>query len=51
VEQGDAAARQDTFFDSRAGGVHRVINAILALLYFDLGRATDSDRRRGLHRT
>src|SRR5580698_4485389 len=45
AEQSDAPARQDTFFDSRAGRVHRVINAILALLYLDLGCTTDADHR------
>src|ERR1700744_832437 len=45
TEQGDAAARQDTFLDSRAGRMHRVINAILALLHLDLGRAADADHR------
>src|SRR5262245_52504414 len=45
AEQGDAAARHDAFLDRGAGGVHRVINAILALLHLDLGRAADADHR------
>src|SRR6478735_1960268 len=32
AQQRDAAARDDAFFHSRAGRVHRVIHAILALL-------------------
>ena len=45
TEQGDAAARNDAFLDRRAGRMHRVINAILALLHFDFGRAADADHR------
>ena len=45
TEQGDAAARDDAFLDRRAGRMHRVINAILALLHLDLGRAADADHR------
>src|SRR6266481_6161950 len=45
TEQGDAAARNDAFFNRRTGRMHRVINAILALLHFDLGRAADADHR------
>ena len=45
TEQGDAAARQDAFLDRRAGRMHRIINAILALLHLDLGRAADADHR------
>src|SRR5882757_5906225 len=45
TEQGDAAARHDAFFNRRAGRMHRVINAILALLHFDFGRAADADHR------
>src|SRR6476661_1558025 len=45
TEQGDAAARQDAFFDGRPGRMHRVVNAILALLHLDLGRAADADHR------
>src|SRR3954451_16123705 len=45
AQQGDAAARYDAFFNSRTGRMHRVINAILALLDLDLGRAADADHR------
>src|SRR6202011_3426765 len=45
AEQGDAAARYDAFFHGRAGRMHRVINAILAFLHFDFGRAADADHR------
>src|SRR5579871_3618780 len=45
TQQRDAAARQDAFLDSRAGGMHRVINAVLALLHLDLGGAADADHR------
>ncbi len=40
-EQSDAAARDDAFLDGRAGRVESVVDAILALLDFDLGRAAD----------
>ncbi len=45
TQQGDAAARNDAFLDRRAGRMHRVVNAILALLDFDFGRAADADHR------
>src|SRR5438270_2062794 len=45
AQQGDAAARYDAFFNSRTGRMHRVINAILALLDLNLGRAADADHR------
>src|SRR5207237_1353404 len=45
TQQSDAAARYDAFFNRRAGRMHRVINAILALLDFDFGRAADADHR------
>src|SRR5216684_3747874 len=45
TEQGDAAARYDAFINRRTGRMHRVINAVLALLHFDLGRAADADHR------
>src|SRR5262249_44873305 len=45
AQQRDAAARQDAFLDRGAGCMHRVINAILALLHLDLGRAADADDR------
>src|SRR5450631_4852645 len=45
AQQRDAAARQDAFLDRGAGGMHRVVDAILALLYLDLGGAADADHR------
>src|SRR5258707_8091959 len=45
TEQGDAAARYDAFLNRRTGRMHRVINAVLALLHLDLGRAADADHR------
>src|ERR1700730_13396746 len=45
AQQGDAAARDDAFFHGRTGRMHRVINAILALLDFDFGGAADADHR------
>ncbi len=41
----DAAARDDAFLDRGAGRMHRVVNAILALLDLDLGRTADADDR------
>src|SRR5260370_191500 len=43
TQQSDAAARYDAFFNRRTGRMHRIINAILALLHFDFGRAADAD--------
>src|SRR6185437_10648972 len=45
AQQRNAAARQDAFLDRRAGRMHRVINAVLALPHLDLGRAADADHR------
>ena len=45
AQQGDAAARHDAFLDRGAGRMHRVVDAILALLHLDLGRAADADHR------
>src|SRR6185295_16748508 len=45
AQQGDAAARYDAFFNRRTGRMHRVVNAVLALLDFDFGRAADADHR------
>src|SRR5665647_2538815 len=45
AQQRDAAARQDAFLDRGAGGMHRVIDAILALLHLDFGGAADADHR------
>ena len=43
AQQRDAAARHDALFDGSAGGVERVIDAILLFLDFDLGGAADLD--------
>ena len=43
VEQRDAAAGDDAFLDRGAGRVERVVDAVLALLHLDLGRAADLD--------
>src|SRR4029079_14943727 len=45
AQQGDAAARHDAFLDGRTSRMHRVINAILALLDLDFGGAADADHR------
>ena len=45
AQQRNATAWQDAFLDGGAGRVHGVINAILALLHFDLRRAPDADHR------
>src|SRR2546421_8437226 len=45
TQQGDAAARHDAFLNRRTGRMHRVINAVLALLDLDFGRAADADHR------
>src|SRR6202023_1661140 len=45
TQQSDAATRNDAFLNRRTGRMHRVINAILALLHLDLGRAADADHR------
>ena len=45
AQQRDAAARDDAFFHRRAGGVERVLDAVLLLLHLDLGRAADADHR------
>ena len=45
VEQGDAAAGDDAFLDRGAGRMHRVVDAVLALLDLDLGGAADADDR------
>src|SRR6185437_12539024 len=45
AQQGDAAASHDAFFNSRAGCVQGVVNAVLLFLDFDLGRAADADNR------
>src|SRR3974377_929844 len=43
TQQGDTAARQDALLDRGAGCVHRVIDAILPLLHFGLGRPAAAD--------
>src|SRR3977135_2582474 len=45
AQQRDAATRQDAFLDRGAGRMHRVVDAILALLHLDLGRAANADHR------
>jgi hypothetical protein len=43
VEESGTAAGDDAFLDRGAGGVQRVVHAILALLHLDLGRTADLD--------
>src|SRR6516162_7073444 len=43
AQERDAAAWQDAFLDCSAGGVHRVVDAILAPLHLDLGGPADAD--------
>src|SRR6185437_10560664 len=45
TQQGHAAARNDAFLNRRTGGMHRVIDAILAFLDFGFSRAADADHR------
>src|SRR5256712_187496 len=45
VVPGGGAAGNDTLFDRGAGRVHRVVDPVLLLLDFDLGRAADPDHR------
>src|SRR5262249_16322275 len=45
AQQRDAAARHDAFLDRGAGGVERVLDAVLLLLDLDLGRTADADHR------
>src|SRR5262249_26410687 len=45
AQQCSPAARQDAFLDRGTGRVHRVIDAILALLHLDLGGPTDANYR------
>ena len=45
AQQSDAAAGNDAFLDRGAGRVQRVVDAVLALLHLDLGRAADADHR------
>ena len=43
LQQHHAAARDDAFLDRGAGGIERVVDAVLALLDLDLGGAADLD--------
>ena len=43
VDQHDAAAGHDALFESGAGGVEGVLDAVLGLLHLDLGRGADLD--------
>src|SRR6185437_6870920 len=43
VEEGDAAAGDDAFLDLRLGRMHRVVDAVLALLDLDLGGPANAD--------
>ena len=43
AEQRNAAARHNAFLDRGAGGIERVIDAVLALLHLDLGGTADLD--------
>src|SRR4029077_15087503 len=45
IEQRSPAAGDDALLDRSAGRMHRVVDAILALLPLDLGRAADPDDR------
>src|SRR5712671_8126947 len=45
AQECDAAAWQDAFLDCGTGGVHRVVDTILALLHLDLGGPADADHR------
>src|SRR5206468_6712337 len=43
AQQGHAAARDDAFFNSGAGGVQRVFHACFLFLHLDFGGGTDAD--------
>ena len=45
TQQSDAASWKNAFLDRRAGRVHGVIDAVLALLDLDLSGAADADHR------
>src|ERR1700730_10303790 len=45
AQERDPAARQDAFLDRGAGRMDCVVDAIHAVPYLDLGRATDADHR------
>ena len=43
AQECDAATRNDTFFNSSAGGVQSIFHACFLFLHFDFGRRTDTD--------
>src|SRR6266542_4117702 len=45
VKKRDTAASHNAFLDRGSGRMHRVIDAVLALLDFDFRRAADADDR------
>src|SRR5215204_442395 len=45
AQERDTTARQDAFLHRRAGRVHGIIHAVLALLYLHFGRPADPDHR------
>src|SRR5579859_320693 len=45
LQEGDAAAGNDAFFDSCARCVQRVVDAVLLFLHLNLGGAADADHR------
>src|SRR5690606_9552619 len=45
LQQGDAAAGDDAFFNGCTRGVQRVVDAVLLLFHFDFRRAADADDR------
>src|SRR5439155_7585049 len=45
VQERDAAARHDALLEGRAGGLQRVLDAVLLLLHLRLGGSADLDHR------
>src|SRR5208283_4925080 len=45
AQERNPSARNDAFLDRGFGRIHRVVDAVLLLLDFDLGRAADADHR------
>ena len=45
VQERDAAARHDALLEGRAGGLQRVLDAVLLLLHLGLGGSADLDHR------
>src|SRR5262249_58670392 len=43
TQEGDTTPGEDAFLNRRLGGMHGIINAILAFLHLDLSSATDAD--------